>query len=175
MAIALIGISLPTFVIGAFLIVWLVFQWDMLPVGGWGTVKQLIMPAITLAAPFAAFIARLSRAGVLEVVHEDYIRTAKAKGLPRGEIVLKHLVRGAILPVVSYLGPAAAAILTGSFVVEKLFHIPGMGMFFVNSAINRDYSLILGVVIVYVPMLVLFNLLVDIAYAFLDPRVRLGK
>jgi len=175
MAIALLGISLPTFVIGSFLLLWLVFQWNALPVGGWGTIRQLVMPAITLSAPFAAVIARLARAGVLEVIHEDYIRTAKAKGLPKGEIVLKHLVRGAILPVVSYLGPAAAAILTGSFVVEKLFRIPGMGMHFVNSAINRDYSLILGVVIVYATLLVLFNLLVDIAYAFLDPRVRLGK
>jgi oligopeptide transport system permease protein len=175
MAIALLGISLPTFVIGSFLLLWLVFRWEALPVGGWGTLSQLTMPAITLSAPFAAVIARLARAGVLEVVHEDYIRTAKAKGLPKGEIVLKHLVRGAILPVVSYLGPAAAAILTGSFVVEKLFRIPGMGMHFVNSALNRDYSLILGVVIVYAVLLVLFNLLVDIVYAFLDPRVRLGK
>lgn len=175
MAIALLGISLPTFVIGSFLLLWLVFQWQMLPVGGWGSVSQLIMPAITLSAPFAAVIARLSRAGVLEVIHEDYIRTAKAKGLPKGEIVLKHLIRGAILPVVSYLGPAAAFILTGSFVVEKLFRIPGMGMHFVNSAINRDYSLILGVVIVYATLLVVFNLLVDIGYALLDPRVRLGK
>jgi oligopeptide transport system permease protein len=174
MAVALLGISLPTFVIGSFLLLWLVFQWEALPVGGWGSVSQIVMPAITLAAPFAAVIARLARAGVLEVIHEDYIRTAKAKGLPKGEIVLKHLVRGAILPVVSYLGPAAAAILTGSFVVEKLFRIPGMGMHFVNSAINRDYSLILGVVIVYATLLVLFNLLVDIAYAILDPRVRLG-
>jgi oligopeptide transport system permease protein len=175
MAIALIGISLPTFVIGAFLVIWLVFKWEVLPVGGWGTLKQLLMPAVTLSAPFAAVIARLSRAGVLEVIHEDYIRTAKAKGLPKGEIVLKHLVRGAVLPVVSYLGPAAAAVLTGSFVVEKLFRIPGMGMHFVNSALNRDYSLVLGVVIVYATLLVLFNLAVDIAYGFLDPRVRLGR
>ncbi|MCK6461342.1 MAG: ABC transporter permease subunit [Planctomycetes bacterium] len=175
MAIALVGISLPAFVIGAFLVMWLVFKWESLPVGGWGTVKQLMLPAITLSAPFAAVIARLARAGVLEVVHEDYVRTAKAKGLPKGEIVLKHLVRGAILPVISYLGPAAAAIFTGSFVVEKLFRIPGMGMHFVNSAINRDFSLILGVVIVYSTLLVCFNLLVDIAYGFLDPRVRLGK
>lgn len=175
MAIALVGISLPAFVIGAFLVIFLVFKWEALPVGGWGTVRQLILPALTLSAPFAAVIARLSRAGVLEVVHEDYVRTAKAKGLPKGEIVLKHMVRGAILPVVSYLGPAAAAIFTGSFVVEKLFRIPGMGMYFVNSAINRDFSLILGVVFVYTTLLVLFNLAVDVAYGLLDPRVRLGK
>lgn len=175
MAIALIGISLPTFVIGSFLLFVLVFQWDVFPVGGWGTLGQLVMPAITLAAPFAAYIARLARAGVLEVVHEDYMLTAKAKGLPKSEIVGKHLVRGAILPVVSFLGPAAAAILTGSFVVEKLFRIPGMGTYFVNSALNQDYSLILGVVIVYATLLVVFNLMVDIAYALLDPRVRLGE
>jgi oligopeptide transport system permease protein len=175
MAIALLGISLPAFVIGALLVIVLVFWWEALPVGGWGTVRHLVLPAITLSAPFAAVIARLSRAGILEVVHEDYVRTAKAKGLPKGEIVLKHMIRGAILPVVSYLGPAAAAILTGSFVVEKLFRIPGMGMHFVNSAINRDFSLILGVVFVYTTFLVLFNLVVDIAYGFLDPRVRLAK
>lgn len=175
MALTLLGISLPTFVIGAFLVILLVFRWEALPIGGWGTVGQLVLPAITLSAPFAAVIARLSRAGVLEIVHEDYVRTAKAKGLPKGEIVLKHMIRGAILPVVSYLGPAAAGILTGSFVVEKLFRIPGMGMHFVNSAINRDYSLVLGVVMIYATLLVLFNLLVDIAYALLDPRVRLGK
>ena len=175
MAIALIGISLPTFVIGSFLLLVFVFHWQLLPVGGWGTVKQLIMPAVTLAAPFAAYIARLARAGVLEVIHEDYMLTAKAKGLPRSEIIGKHLVRGAILPVVSFLGPAAAAILTGSFVVEKLFRIPGMGTYFVNSALNQDYSLILGVVIVYATLLVVFNLAVDIAYALIDPRVRLGE
>jgi len=175
MALTLLGISLPTFVIGAFLVILLVFRWEALPIGGWGTVGQLVLPAVTLAAPFVAVIARLARAGVLEIVHEDYVRTAKAKGLPRGEIVLKHMIRGAILPVVSYLGPAAAGILTGSFVVEKLFRIPGMGMHFVNSAINLDYSLVLGVVMIYATLLVLFNLLVDIAYALLDPRVRLGK
>jgi oligopeptide transport system permease protein len=175
MALTLLGISLPTFVIGAVLIVLLVFKWEAFPIGGWGTLRQLALPAVTLAAPFASIISRLSRAGILEIVHEDYVRTAKAKGLPRGEIVLKHMVRGAILPVVSYLGPAAAGILTGSFVVEKLFRIPGMGMHFVNSAINLDYSLVLGVVIIYATLLVLFNLLVDIAYGLLDPRVRLGK
>ncbi len=175
MALALLGISLPAFVVGAVLVIVLVFNWNAFPVGGWGALSQLPLPAVTLAAPFAAVIARLSRAGVLEVVHEDYVRTAKAKGLPKGEIVLKHLIRGAILPVVSYLGPAAAAIFTGSFVVEKLFRIPGMGMHFVNSAINRDYLLILGVVLVYSTLLVLFNLVVDVAYGLLDPRVRLGK
>ena len=174
MFLALIGIALPTFVIGSFLLLALVFYNDVLPVGGWGTVQQLFMPALTLSAPFAAYIARLARTGVLEVIHEDYIKTARAKGLPPSEVVLKHLIRGAILPVVSYLGPAAAAIITGSFVVEKLFRIPGMGTHFVNSALNKDYSMILGVVVIYATLVVIFNLIVDIIYALLDPRVWLG-
>ena len=174
MGIALIGISLPTFVIGSALLLALVFKLDALPVGGWGTVKQLLLPAITLSAPFAAYIARLARAGILEVIHEDYIRTARAKGLPKGEIVLKHMIRGAILPVVSYLGPAMAAILTGSFVVEQLFRIPGMGTYFVTSAINRDYMVMLGVLIIYSTLIMLCNLAADITRATIDPRVRLG-
>ncbi|MDH3592479.1 MAG: ABC transporter permease [Planctomycetota bacterium] len=172
MLIALVGVSLPTFVLGTGLLWLFVFQMDALPVGGWGTLEQLILPAITLALPFAAYIARLARAGVLEVVHEDYIKTARAKGLPPSEVVLKHLIRGAVLPVVSYLGPAAASILTGGFVVEKLFRIPGMGSYFVASAINRDYFLVLGTVIVYVTLLTVFNLIVDISYAMIDPRMR---
>ena len=174
MGIALIGISLPTFVIGSALLLALVFKLDVLPVGGWGTVKQLLLPAITLSAPFAAYIARLARAGILEVIHEDYIRTARAKGLPKGEIVLKHMIRGAILPVVSYLGPAMAAILTGSFVVEQLFRIPGMGTYFVTSAINRDYMVMLGVLIIYSTLIMLCNLAADITRAMIDPRVRLA-
>jgi len=172
MVVALVGVSLPTFVIGTAFLFFLVFTWDVLPVGGWGTVRQLFLPAVTLALPFAAYIARLSRAGVLEVIHEDYIKTARAKGLPRREVVGKHLVRGAVLPVVSYLGPAAASILTGSFVIEKLFRIPGVGSYFVASAINRDYTLVLGTVIIYFTLLSVFNLMVDVSYALLDPRVR---
>ncbi|MFQ5845555.1 MAG: ABC transporter permease [Planctomycetota bacterium] len=174
MALALIGVSLPTFVIGSFLLLGFVFHLHLFPVGGWGTVKQLVLPAVTLSAPFAAYIARLARAGVLEVIHEDYMKTARAKGLPRGEVVLKHLIRGAILPVVSYLGPAVAAILTGGFVVEKLFTIPGMGSYFVAAAINRDYTLELGVLIVYSTLIMVCNLGADVARAMIDPRVRLG-
>ncbi|MGH7161855.1 MAG: ABC transporter permease [Planctomycetota bacterium] len=175
MSAALVGIALPTFVIGSGLMILFVFMVSVLPVGGWGTVSHLILPAATLSAPYAAYIARLSRAGVLEVIHEDYIRTARAKGLPEGEVVLKHAIRGAILPVVSFLGPAAAQILTGSFVVEKLFRIPGVGNYFVASAINRDYFLVLGTVILYATLCVFFNLLVDVSYALLNPRVRLGE
>jgi len=151
-----------------------VFDWSLFPVGGWGALSQLVLPAITLSAPFAAYIARLARTGVLEVKHEDYIRTARAKGLPEGEVVLKHMIRGAIVPVVSYLGPAIATILTGGFVVEKLFRIPGMGSYFVTGAINRDYTLVLGTVVLYSTLVVFMNLLVDISYAVLDPRIRLG-
>ncbi len=174
MALALVGISLPSFVVGALLIVFFVFDWSLFPVGGWGALSQLVLPAITLSAPFAAYIARLARTGVLEVKHEDYIRTARAKGLPEGEVVLKHMIRGAIVPVVSYLGPAIATILTGGFVVEKLFRIPGMGSYFVTGAINRDYTLVLGTVVLYSTLVVFMNLLVDISYAVLDPRIRLG-
>jgi oligopeptide transport system permease protein len=175
MSLALVGISLPAFVIGSILMVCFVFSWSLFPVGGWGTLRQLVLPAITLAAPFAAYVARLARAGVLDVMHEDYVRTARAKGLPEGEVVLKHMVRGAVLPVVSYLGPAAASILTGGFVVEKLFRIPGMGAYFVTGALNRDYFLVLGTVILYSTLIIVFNLLVDVAYALLDPRVRFGE
>jgi len=174
MALALVGVSLPSFVVGALLVVFFVFDWSLFPVGGWGTVSHLVLPAVTLSAPFAAYIARLARTGVLEVKHEDYIRTARAKGLPEGEVVLKHMIRGAIVPVVSYLGPAVATILTGGFVVEKLFRIPGMGSYFVTGAINRDYTLVLGTVILYSTLVIFLNLLVDVSYALLDPRVRLG-
>ena len=172
MVVALLGVSLPSFVIGTAFLFFFAFEWSVLPVGGWGNISQLVLPALTLALPFAAYIARLARAGVLEVVNEDYIKTARAKGLPPGEVVLKHLIRGAILPVVSYLGPATASILTGGFVVEKLFRVPGMGSYFVSSAINRDYTLCLGTTIVYVTLLTVFNLIVDISYAVLDPRMK---
>ena len=168
-------ISLPAFMIGAVLIIFLVFEWQALPVGGWGTVNGFVLPAITLSAPFAAVIARLSRAGVLEIVHEDYVRTAKAKGLPRGEIVLKHMIRGAILPVVPISAPRRRRSSPAASSSRSSSGSPGWGCISSNSAINRDFSLILGVVIVYSTFLVCFNLVVDIAYGFLDPRVRLGK
>jgi oligopeptide transport system permease protein len=143
-----------------------------LPVAGWGSYRHLVLPAITLALPHAAYVARLARAGTIDVMTQDFVRTARAKGLSEGEVVLKHAFRGAITPVVSYLGPAATGILMGSFVVETLFNVPGLGQWFVKSAINRDYYVALGTMLLEASVVVLFNLLVDFAYAWIDPRVR---
>jgi oligopeptide transport system permease protein len=172
MGLALIGISLPNFVIGSALIIVFALQLGWLPVAGWGSYRHLILPAITLALPYAAYIARLARGGTIDVMQQDFIRTARAKGLPERSVILQHALRGAILPVVSFLGPAAAGIMTGSFVVEILFGVPGMGQWFVKGAINRDYSVVLGTAIIYFGFITVFNLLVDLAYAWLDPRVR---
>jgi len=172
MGLALIGISLPSFVIGAVLMIVFSLWLSWLPVAGWGSYRHLLMPAFALSLPSAAVIARLSRSGIIEVMQQDFVRTARAKGLPESWVVGRHALRGAIIPVVSYLGPAAAAIMTGSFVVEVLFAVPGMGQWFVKGAINRDYSVVLGTAIVYFGLVILFNLLVDLAYAWLDPRVR---
>ncbi len=131
-----------------------------------------MLPAITLALPYAAYIARLARGGTIEVMQQDFVQTARAKGLSEREVVLKHALKGAILPVVSFLGPAAAGIFTGSFVVEYLFSIPGMGQWFVEGATGRDYPVVLGTALIYFTIITLFNLLVDLAYAWLDPRVR---
>lgn len=172
MGLAMVGISLPNFVIGAAFMILLALKLRIFPVAGWGGYGHLLMPAMTLALPYAAYIARLARSGTIEVMQQDFIRTARAKGIPRTAIVLRHALRGAILPVVSFLGPAAAGIMTGSFVVETLFGVPGMGQWFVKGAINRDYSVVLGTAIVYTSLVTVFNLLVDLAYAWLDPRVR---
>jgi oligopeptide transport system permease protein len=170
---ALIAISLPSFVIGPILVLIFAIDFPLLPVGGWGTLQSLILPSITLAAPYAAYIARLTRSSMLEVLTEDFIRTARAKGLSNCAVIYKHGLRVAILPVVSFLGPLAANLVTGSIVVESIFSIPGAGGFFVNSVLNRDGFLLAGVVIVYCSLLVLFNLLVDIVYGLLDHRISL--
>lgn len=172
MGLALLGISLPNFVIGAALMIVLSLWLGWLPVAGWGSYAHLVMPALTLALPNAAVIARLARSGTVEVMQQDFVRTARAKGLPESWVIGRHVLRGAVVPVVSYLGPAAAAVMTGSFVVEVLFGVPGMGQWFVKGAINRDYSVVLGTAIVYFGLITAFNLLVDLAYAWLDPRVR---
>lgn len=172
MAVALVGISLPNFVIGAGLMIVFSLWLGWLPVAGWGGLGHLWMPAATLSLPYAAVIARLARQGTIEVMQQDFILTARAKGLPEHAVVLGHALKGALLPVVSFLGPAAAGILTGSFVVETLFGIPGMGQWFVKGAINRDYSVVLGTAIVYFTLVTAFNLVVDLAYTWLDPRVR---
>ena len=172
---AVIGISIPLFVIGPMLMYFLAMRWNLLPTSGWITGRYgaitLIMPAITLAFPYTANIARLTRASVLEVLRSDYIRTAWAKGLSGTVIMFKHVLKGALLPVVSYLGPAFAGIITGSIVVESIFRVPGLGKFFVQSALNRDYTLIMGTVIVFSIILIIMNFIVDIVYSFLDPRI----
>jgi oligopeptide transport system permease protein len=172
MGLVLVGVSLPSFVIGAALIIVFALKLGVLPVAGWGGYRHLVMPAFTLALPYAAYIARLARGGTIEVMQQDFIRTARAKGASERDVVLRHALRGAILPVVSFLGPAAAGILTGSFVVETLFDVPGVGQWFVRGAINRDYSVVLGTAILYASLVTGFNLVVDLAYAWLDPRVR---
>lgn len=168
---ALFAISVPTFVIGPLLILIFSIQLGWLPVGGWGGFGTRILPAITLASPYVAYIARLMRTSMLEVLHQDYIRTARAKGLTERRTIYKHALKVAILPVVSFLGPLAANLMTGSIVVETIFNIPGMGGFFVNSVLNRDGFLLCGVVIVYCALLVVLNLVVDIAYGLLDRRI----
>ncbi|MBL4850300.1 MAG: ABC transporter permease subunit [Planctomycetes bacterium] len=175
MAAAMLGLSLPVFVVGPVLALIFGLYLKILPAAGyngWTDWKGLILPTITLGLPFAARIARLTRAGMLEVINQDYIRTAWAKGLSEKVIVLRHALRGAMLPVVSFLGPGIAAMLTGSIVVEKVFAIPGLGMEFVESAFNRDYTLAMGTVILYGVLLIGFNFVVDVLYGFLDPRIR---
>lgn len=172
MVVALAGISIPTFVIGPLLIILFVFVLKLLPVAQWGGPAHLVMPVITLAAPFTAYIARLMRAGMLDVLNQPFITAARAKGLPEAAVIYKHALKVAVLPVVTFLGPASAQILTGSVIVEKIFNLPGLGRFFVNSAFNRDHTVVLGVALLYCTMLLAFNLLVDISYAYLDPRIR---
>jgi len=172
LALTLLAISLPSFVLGPLLILIFSIKLAWLPVGGWGSPLQLILPAVTLAIPYAAMIARLLHDSLKETLAEDFIRTARAKGLSERSVVFRHALRVAILPVISYLGPLAANLLTGSIVVETIFHIPGAGGFFVNSILNRDGFLLGGVVIVYCVLLVIFNLMVDLSYRLLDPRIR---
>lgn len=170
---ALLAISLPSFVLGPLSILIFALWLGWLPVGGWGGFSHLVLPALVLAAPYVASIARLMRGSMLETLGQDFVRTARAKGLGERTILYKHALRIAILPVVSYLGPLAANLLTGSIVVETIFNIPGAGGFFVNSILNRDGFLLGGVVIVYCVLLVLFNLVVDLAYTALDRRISL--
>jgi oligopeptide transport system permease protein len=173
MTTATFGIAVPNFVLASVAILLFVFWLDLFPAAGWGTLRQLVLPAFCLGAPFAAYIARLTRTSMLEVLGQDYIRTAFAKGLRERRVVVRHALRGAILPVVSYLGPATAGILTGSLVLERIFRIPGIGSHFIEAALGRDYTLAMGMVLVYTVLLFVMNTLVDISYAFIDPRVKL--
>jgi len=172
MSFALFGVSMPNFVLGPILMLVFALGLGWLPVAGWGTWRHLVLPAFTLGTFYAAYVARLTRAGMLEVIGQDFIRTAKAKGLREATVVLRHALPSAILPVVTYLGPAAAAVLTGSVVVETVFSIPGIGRYFVAGALNRDYTMVLGTVVSYSVLLMGFNLVVDLLYAYLDPRVQ---
>lgn len=174
MTFAMIGISVPNYVVAPLLILLFAILLDWLPAGGWNDAApaHLVLPVIVLALPQVAYIARITRSSLSEVLHSDFIRTARAKGLSHREVLLRHALKPAMLPVVSYLGPTAAAIMTGSVVVEQIFGIPGVGRFFVQGALNRDYTLVLGVVIFYGMLVIAFNLLVDVAYAMLDPKVR---
>ncbi len=172
MFLALAAISLPSYIIGPLLILGFGLELRWLPVGGWGGVSHLILPAITLAAPAMAAIARLMRGSMVETLQQDFVRTARSKGLRETFVVYKHALRIAVLPVVSYLGPLAAHLLTGSIVVETIFNIPGAGGFFVQSIMNRDGFLLGGMVIVYCVLLVVFNFAVDATYGLLDRRIR---
>jgi len=174
MGVALAGVSIPNFVLGPALV--LVFSLTLywFPPALWQGPASRVLPVVTLATAYVAYVARLTRAGMLEVLRQDYIRTARAKGLSERLVVLKHALRVGILPVVSYVGPAAARILMGSVVVETIFEIPGLGRYMVNAAFNRDYTLVLGEVLFYATLLMVLNLLVDVAYAWLDPRVELA-
>lgn len=169
---ALLLISIPAFVTGPVLVLVFALRLRWLPVGGWGSWSSLVLPAITLAGPYVAYIARLMRTSLLEVLQQDYIRTARAKGLSEARVIYKHALKVALLPVVSFLGPLAANLLTGSLIVETIFNLPGSGPFFINSILNSDVFLLEGVVIVYCALLVALNLLVDVSYTMLDRRIR---
>ena len=171
MAIAMIGICVPTFLMGPLLVLIFGIQLELLPVAGWGQLSgDKILPSITLGFAYAAYIARLSRGGMLEVLNQDFIRTARAKGLTERMVVIKHAMQGGLIPVVSFLGPAIAGLLAGSFVVETIFQIPGLGRFYVEAALNRDYTMILGTTIFFSAMIVFFNLISDLASLWLNPR-----
>lgn len=177
MALAVIGISVPLFVIAPVLILVFAITLHWLPPGGWvsGSPAHLVLPAIALALPYTAYIARLMRASALEVLASPYIRTARAKGLPIHTIMLRHALRPTLLPLISFLGPAIAGVITGSIIIETVFALPGIGRYFTVGALNRDYTLVMGITILYGALIIVCNLLVDLAYAALDPRVRLQQ
>lgn len=172
MSISILGICLPTFVIGPVLVLIFALTLKWLPVAGWDSFQDRILPSLTLGFAYAAYISRLTRGGFMEIRTQDFIRTARAKGLSEKEILRKHALRGGILPVVSYLGPALAGIITGALVTESIFSIPGLGRFFVESALNRDYTMVMGTSLLYFALIFLCNFFVDIVYVLLDPRVR---
>lgn len=173
MSAAMLGICMPSFLLGPILVLVFGIHLEWLPISGWGDIPgDKILPAITLGTGYAAYIARLSRGGMLEVLSQDYIRTARAKGLYERIIIFKHALRGGLIPVVAFLGPAFAGLLGGSFVVETIFQIPGLGRFYVTSAFNRDYTMILGMTIFFAGLIIIFNLISDMVALWLNPKLR---
>jgi oligopeptide transport system permease protein len=174
MAVSMTGISIPNFVMAPLLVLVFAIYLRWLPAGGLGqgSVRNLVLPVIALALPQIAYLSRLTRGSMIEVLRSNFIRTARAQGLPTWKVIVKHALKPALLPVVSYLGPAAAQVITGSVVIEQIFSVPGLGRFFVTGALNRDYTLVMGVVVFYGVLIIAFNFLVDLAYAWLDPKVK---
>jgi len=168
----MVGLSVPNFVLGPLFVLVFAFWFYWLPPARWGGITGLILPVVTLSAVYAAYIARLTRAGMLEVMRSDYIRTARAKGLDEKSVLLRHAIRGGLIPVLSYTGTALAGLLAGTVVVERVFAIPGLGNIFIQSVLNRDETLTLGIVAFLSILIMVFNLLVDVSYRFLDPRIR---
>ena len=172
---AIVGVTIPSFVLATLLIYVFGTKLKWLPTSRWVSWKSRIMPTIALGVSSIAYVARLTRSSMLEVINQDYIRTARAKGLSETVVVFKHALKNALIPVVTYLGPLTAAILTGSFIIEKIFAVPGMGRMFVESISNRDYTVIMGVTIFYSLILVLFIFIVDLIYGLIDPRIKINK
>jgi len=176
MGVAMLGISIPNFVVAPLLILLVAVYAGWLPAGGWDwSVQRMVLPVVTLALPAIAYIARLTRGSMIEVLHSNYIRTARAKGLPEYLVILRHALKPALLPVISFMGPATAALITGSVVIERIYSIPGLGSYFVQGALNRDYTLVMGVVIFYGVIIILLNFIVDILYAWMNPRIRYNE
>ncbi|MGB9780388.1 MAG: ABC transporter permease [Caldanaerobacter sp.] len=175
MILAVIGRSVPNFIIATLLQFWLASKWKLFPVSGWGTFSHTVLPSIALSFASLAIISRLMRASMLDVIGQDYIKTAKSKGLSSFEIVWRHMIRNAILPIITVMGPLTAGIVTGTFVVERIFGIPGLGKYYVQSIYNNDYTMILGTTIFYSAILVFLVFVVDITYGLVDPRIRLAK
>ncbi|MFO1039065.1 MAG: oligopeptide ABC transporter permease OppB [Geminicoccaceae bacterium] len=176
MALAMVGIAIPNFVMAPLLALIFGVYLGWLPAGGWGhgALPFLVLPVVSLALPQVARVARLTRGSMIEQLNSNYVRTARAKGLRERIVVIRHALKGALLPVVSYLGPMTAALVTGSVVIETIFSIPGIGRYFVQAALNRDYTLVMGVVIVYAALIIVLNMLVDLVYGYLDPKVKAG-
>ncbi len=173
MSVAAVGVAVPNFVIATLLIYIVGVKLGWLPTAWWLNWQSVIMPSVALAGYYTAYVARLTRSSMLEVLQQDYIRTARAKGLPERVVVYKHALKNALIPIVTYLGPVSAGILTGSFVIEKIFALPGLGEHFIAGIWNRDYTVILGVTVFYATLLVIINLIVDLLYCIIDPRIRL--